>query len=290
MSAGRRAARGTALRRFWRNRLALAGAVIVAAFLLGALCAPLLSAYSPTRIDLPQKLLPPTGRHLLGTDELGRDLLTRILYGGRISFVASGLVIAIGLSSGAGLGVLGAWYEGIEPVVGAVTEILLSVPAILLALAIITALGPGAVEGAVAIGIAACPNFARLVRTTLAAVKRREYVEAARAAGAGDARIILKYMVPNSLSPVIVLVTYQMSTALLTLATLSFIGLGTQPPTADWGTMLARGRDFLAMAPSYAFVAGVPIVLLVLGFNLLGDGLRDALDPRLAADRAARAG
>lgn len=290
MSAGRRAARGTALRRFWRNRLALAGAVIVAAFLLGALCAPLLSAYSPTRIDLPQKLLPPTGRHLLGTDELGRDLLTRILYGGRISFVASGLVIAIGLSSGAGLGVLGAWYEGIEPVVGAVTEILLSVPAILLALAIITALGPGAVEGAVAIGIAACPNFARLVRTTLAAVKRREYVEAARAAGAGDARIILKYMVPNSLSPVIVLVTYQMSTALLTLATLSFIGLGTQPPTADWGTMLARGRDFLAMAPSYAFVAGVPIVLLVLGFNLLGDGLRDALDPRLAADRAARTG
>ena len=290
MSAGRRAARGTALRRFWRNRLALAGAVIVAAFLLGALCAPLLSAYSPTRIDLPQKLLPPTGRHLLGTDELGRDLLTRILYGGRISFVASGLVIAIGLSSGAGLGVLGAWYEGIEPVVGAVTEILLSVPAILLALAIITALGPGAVEGAVAIGIAACPNFARLVRTTLAAVKRREYVEAARAAGAGDARIILKYMVPNSLSPVIVLVTYQMSTALLTLATLSFIGLGTQPPTADWGTMLARGRDFLALAPSYAFVAGVPIVLLVLGFNLLGDGLRDALDPRLAADRAARAG
>ena len=290
MSAGRRAARGTALRRFWRNRLALAGAVIVAAFLLGALCAPLLSAYSPTRIDLPQKLLPPTGRHLLGTDELGRDLLTRILYGGRISFVASGLVIAIGLSSGAGLGVLGAWYEGIEPVVGAVTEILLSVPAILLALAIITALGPGAVEGAVAIGIAACPNFARLVRTTLAAVKRREYVEAARAAGAGDARIILKYLVPNSLSPVIVLVTYQMSTALLTLATLSFIGLGTQPPTADWGTMLARGRDFLAMAPSYAFVAGVPIVLLVLGFNLLGDGLRDALDPRLAADRAARTG
>jgi len=290
VSAGRRAARGTALRRFWRNRLALAGAVIVAAFLLGALCAPLLSAYSPTRIDLPQKLLPPTGRHLLGTDELGRDLLTRILYGGRISFVASGLVIAIGLSSGAGLGVLGAWYEGIEPVVGAVTEILLSVPAILLALAIITALGPGAVEGAVAIGIAACPNFARLVRTTLAAVKRREYVEAARAAGAGDARIILKYMVPNSLSPVIVLVTYQMSTALLTLATLSFIGLGTQPPTADWGTMLARGRDFLAMAPSYAFVAGVPIVLLVLGFNLLGDGLRDALDPRLAADRAARTG
>ena len=290
MSAGRRAARGTALRRFWRNRLALAGAVIVAAFLLGALCAPLLSAYSPTRIDLPQKLLPPTGRHLLGTDELGRDLLTRILYGGRISFVASGLVIAIGLSSGAGLGVLGAWYEGIEPVVGAVTEILLSVPAILLALAIITALGPGAVEGAVAIGIAACPNFARLVRTTLAAVKRREYVEAARAAGAGDARIILKYMVPNSLSPVIVLVTYQMSTALLTLATLSFIGLGTQPPTADWGTMLARGRDFLAMAPSYAFVAGVPIVLLVLGFNLLGDGLRDALDPRLAADRTARTG
>ena len=199
-------------------------------------------------------------------------------------------MIAIGLSSGAGLGVLGAWYEGIEPVVGAVTEILLSVPAILLALAIITALGPGAVEGAVAIGIAACPNFARLVRTTLAAVKRREYVEAARAAGAGDARIILKYMVPNSLSPVIVLVTYQMSTALLTLATLSFIGLGTQPPTADWGTMLARGRDFLALAPSYAFVAGVPIVLLVLGFNLLGDGLRDALDPRLAADRTARTG
>ena len=290
MRTGRRGPRETALRRFWRNRLALAGAVIVAAFLLGALCAPLLSAYSPTRIDLPQKLLPPTGRHLLGTDELGRDLLTRILYGGRISFVASGLVIAIGLSSGAGLGVLGAWYEGIEPVVGAVTEILLSVPAILLALAIITALGPGAVEGAVAIGIAACPNFARLVRTTLAAVKRREYVEAARAAGAGDARIILKYMVPNSLSPVIVLVTYQMSTALLTLATLSFIGLGTQPPTADWGTMLARGRDFLAMAPSYAFVAGVPIVLLVLGFNLLGDGLRDALDPRLAADRAARTG
>ena len=290
MSAGRRAARGTALRRFWRNRLALAGAVIVAAFLLGALCAPLLSAYSPTRIDLPQKLLPPTGRHLLGTDELGRDLLTRILYGGRISFVASGLVIAIGLSSGAGLGVLGAWYEGIEPVVGAVmiasarrmagTDSRISV----------TALGPGAVEGAVAIGIAACPNFARLVRTTLAAVKRREYVEAARAAGAGDARIILKYMVPNSLSPVIVLVTYQMSTALLTLATLSFIGLGTQPPTADWGTMLARGRDFLAMAPSYAFVAGVPIVLLVLGFNLLGDGLRDALVPRLAADRAARTG
>jgi peptide/nickel transport system permease protein len=290
VTAKRGRPRGTALRRFGRNRLALAGAAIVLVFLVGALCAPLLTAYNPTRIDLPQKLLPPTARHLLGTDELGRDLLTRILYGGRISFVASGLVIAIGLSSGAALGVLGAWYERIEPVVGAVTEILLSVPAILLALAIITALGPGAVEGAVAIGIAACPNFARLVRTTLAAVKHREYVEAARASGAGDARIILKYLVPNSLSPVIVLVTYQMSTALLTLATLSFIGLGAQPPTADWGTMLARGRDFLALAPSYPFVAGVPIVLLVLGFNLLGDGLRDALDPRLAGIRATPTG
>ena len=274
------------LRRLNRNRLAPLGSAIVVLFLIGGLAAPLITRYNPTRMNLAEKLAPPTGRHLLGTDDLGRDLLTRILYGARIAFVTSGLVIAIGLTIGGVMGVLGAWYRGIDPVVSAIVEILLSVPGILLALAIVTALGPGAMKAAVAIGIAACPNFARLVRGTLVAIKEREYVEAARAAGARDRRIILKYLIPNSLSPVIVLATYQMSTALLTLATLSFIGLGTQPPAPDWGTMLARGRDFLQLAPYYSIVAGVPIVLLVLGFNLLGDGLRDALDPRFAGQLA----
>jgi peptide/nickel transport system permease protein len=270
------------LRRFRQNRLAMLGSAIVVFFLIGGVAAPSISRYNPTRMNLADKLTPPNGRHLLGTDELGRDLLTRILYGARVSFVTSGLVIAIGLTSGGAMGVLGAWYRRLDPVVSALVEILLSVPGILLALAIVTALGPGAMKAAVAIGIAACPNFARLIRNTLVAIKQREYVEAARAAGARDRRIILKYLIPNSLSPVIVLATYQMSTALLTLATLSFIGLGTQPPAPDWGTMLARGRDFLQLAPYYSIVAGVPIVLLVLGFNLLGDGLRDALDPRFA--------
>jgi peptide/nickel transport system permease protein len=278
------------LRRLNRNRLAPLGSAIVVLFLIGGLAAPLITRYNPTRMNLAEKLAPPTGRHLLGTDELGRDLLTRILYGARIAFVTSGLVIAIGLTIGGVMGVLGAWYRGIDPVVSAIVEILLSVPGILLALAIVTALGPGAMKAAVAIGIAACPNFARLVRGTLVAIKEREYVEAARAAGARDRRIILKYLIPNSLSPVIVLATYQMSTALLTLATLSFIGLGTQPPAPDWGTMLARGRDFLQLAPYYSIVAGVPIVLLVLGFNLLGDGLRDALDPRFAGQLAGLGG
>ena len=278
------------LRRLNRNRLAPLGSAIVVLFLIGGLAAPLITRYNPTRMNLAEKLAPPTGRHLLGTDELGRDLLTRILYGARIAFVTSGLVIAIGLTIGGVMGVLGAWYRGIDPVVSAIVEILLSVPGILLALAIVTALGPGAMKAAVAIGIAACPNFARLVRGTLVAIKEREYVEAARAAGARDRRIILKYLIPNSLSPVIVLATYQTSTALLTLATLSFIGLGTQPPAPDWGTMLARGRDFLQLAPYYSIVAGVPIVLLVLGFNLLGDGLRDALDPRFAGQLAGLGG
>jgi peptide/nickel transport system permease protein len=270
------------LRRLNRNRLALVGGAIVLLFLIGGLAAPLITRYSPTRMNLAEKLTPPTGRHLLGTDELGRDLLTRILYGARVAFVTSALVIAIGLTSGGAMGVLGAWYRRMDPIVSALVEIWLSVPGILLALAIVTALGPGAIKAAVAIGIAACPNFARLVRGTLMTIKQCEYVEAARAAGARDRRIILKYLIPNSLSPVVVLATYQMSTALLTLATLSFIGLGTQPPAPDWGTMLARGRDFLQLAPYYSIMAGVPIVLLVLGFNLLGDGLRDALDPRLA--------
>ena len=278
------------IRRFKRNRVALLGSVIVAAFLVGGILAPVATGYSPTRMSLGDKLTPPTWRHLLGTDELGRDLLTRILYGARVSFVTSGLVIAIGLTSGGVMGVLGAWYERIDPLVSGIVEVLLSIPAILLALAIVTAVGPGAMKAAIAIGIAACPNFARLVHNTLGAIKGREYVEAAKAAGAGDGRIIWKYMIPNSLSPVIVLATYQMSTALLTLATLSFIGLGTQPPTPDWGTMLARGRDFLQLAPYYSIVAGVPIVLLVLGFNLLGDGLRDALDPRFAGQVAGFSG
>lgn len=276
--------------RFQRNRLAVLGGAIVAFFLIGGIAAPLVTRYNPTRMNFADKLMPPTGHHLLGTDELGRDLLTRILYGARISFVTSGLVIAIGLTCGGAMGVLGAWYRGIDPLVSALVEIWLSIPGILLALAIVTALGPGATKAAVAIGIAACPNFARLVRGTLVAIKQREYVEAARAAGAGDRRIIVKYMIPNGLSPVVVLATYQMSTALLTLATLSFIGLGTQPPAPDWGTMLARGRDFLQLAPHYSIVAGVPIVLLVLGFNLLGDGLRDALDPRFAGQVAGFSG
>ncbi|SRR5579871_64167 len=275
------------LRQFKRNGVALLGSVIVGVFLIGGIAAPSITRYDPTRMNLPDKLMPPTDRHLLGTDELGRDLLTRILYGARIAFVTSGLVIAIGLTSGAAMGVLAAWYRAADPIVSGLVEILMSIPAILLALAIVTVLGPGAMKAAVAIGIAACPNFARLIRSTLMAVKRREYVEAARAVGARDSRIIIKYLIPNSVSPIIVLATYQMSTALLTLATLSFIGLGTQPPAPDWGTMLARGREFLQLAPYYSIVAGMPIVLLVLGFNLVGDALRDVFDPRFTGHDAA---
>ncbi|MBI4279723.1 MAG: ABC transporter permease [Armatimonadetes bacterium] len=271
------------VRRFLRNRLAVLGAGIIAAFLAGAVFAPALTTFNPIRMDLGAKLTPPGSTHLLGTDELGRDLLARILYGARTSLFTGVLVVAIGLGVGGAIGVVGGWYEGtLDQAVGVVVDTMLSIPGILLALALVAALGPGAEKAAVSIGIATIPNFARLVRSTVLSVKRNAYVEAARAIGAREAAVIFAYVLPNGIAPIMVLASYQMATAMLTIATLSFIGLGAQPPLPEWGSMLARGRDFVRVAPYYPIVAGMPIILVVLGFNLVGDGFRDALDPRLS--------
>ncbi len=265
-----------------RNKLATIGATIVLVFALGGTFAPWLTAYNPNRMDLSQKLSPPSLAHPLGTDELGRDLLSRILFGARSSVLTGLTVAAIGVCIGGILGLGGAWLGGtVDHLVGAVVEVMLSIPGILLALAIVAALGPSAEKIALALGVSSIPTFARVVRASVLVVRRSAYIEAARAAGATDSAIILRHVLHNIMAPVMVLASYQMATAGLAIATLSFIGLGAQPPSPEWGSMLARARDFINVAPYYPICTGSPIILLVMGFNLLGDGLRESMDPLL---------
>ncbi len=271
------------VRIFMRNRAAIAGLLVLALILLAALSAPVIVPHGPLAADLARMLTSPSGAHPLGTDELGRDILSRVLYGARISLTLGFVAVGIALFIGIPLGAIGAYRGGwTDLAVMRLVDILLSFPPILLAISVVVVLGPSLYNAMIAIGIAQMPVYARLVRGVVLSLKEREYVEAARALGAGEARIVFSHILPNCLSPLIVQSTLQVASAILSAAALGFLGLGAQPPMPEWGAMLSKGRLYLRVAPHLSIFPGLAILITTLAFNLLGDGLRDALDPRMA--------
>ncbi len=266
--------------RRWRRLAGTIGVLVVGALTLVALAGPALAPFDPTEQALDRMLQPPGPGHLLGTDDLGRDILSRLLYGARVSLGVS--VAAVGLAFGLG-GLLGlaAGYRGgwFDEILMRVLDGLLAFPAIVLALAITAVLGPSLGHAMIAIAIVGVPGFARLARGQVLTLRSREFVEAARALGARDSRLLARHIVPGMLAPVVVHASLRLAFAIVTEASLSFLGLGTQPPTPSWGAMLNAGREYLEMAPWISLAPGVAIFLTTLGFNLLGDAIRDALDP-----------
>jgi len=286
MRTSRRAVlvRSRALRTFLRNRTAKLGAGMLLMFGLVGIFAPFIAPYDPVAADLDSMLQPPSRKHLLGTDELGRDILSRIIFGARISLTLGFISVAIGLTAGTILGAAGAYRGGWADLLSMRTvDILLSFPPILLAIAIVAVMGPSLYNAMTAVGIAQVPVYARLVRGLVLSAKEQQYVEAARALGARDGRILFRHILPNCLSPLIVQSTLQVASAILSAAALGFLGLGAQPPTPEWGAMLSKGRLYLRVAPHLTVFPGLAIFLTVLGFNMFGDGLRDALDPRMGS-------
>ncbi len=269
-------------RRLRRNRAAIVGAFIVVVFVLLAILAPLLVPFNPTQGDLKDRLKSPSVTHWLGTDELGRDILSRILFGARISLEIQIVAVLLSLVIGVALGSVGGYLGGlVDNLIMRAMDVLLAFPSIFLALAIIAALGTGLFNLMLAAGIASVPQFARIVRASILSLREKEFVEAAMALGSGSNRIMFRHLLPNCLAPIIVQSTLRMATVLLTASGLSFLGLGVQPPTPEWGAMLSNARSYLIVAPHVATIPGVAIMIVVVGFNLFGDGLRDTLDPRL---------
>jgi ABC-type dipeptide/oligopeptide/nickel transport system permease subunit len=270
------------LRGFARNRLAMAGLVIVLGLIVVALLAPWLAPADPAVQTLADKRMTPGAQYLLGADEFGRDILSRLIFGTRVALFVALVAVAIALVSGVFIGLMAGYLGGwTETVLMRLMDILLAFPYLLLAIAVVATLGTGLQNTTLAVGIWAMPGFARLTRAQVVSVKNREYVQSARAVGVPLPRLIWRHVLPNSLPPIIVFATLYMANAILLEAALSFLGLGIQPPQPSWGLMVASGRDFLRVAPHIATLPGIAIMLAVLGFNLLGDGLRDALDPRL---------
>src|SRR5262245_14097053 len=252
---------------------------------LAALAAPLLPLPDPDTVDTPNRLRPPmTAGHLLGTDEFGRDLLSRLVWGGRVSLLAGVGAAAAAMVVGVALGIVAGYYPGLaETLIMRLTDILMAFPYILLAIAIVAGLGPGLKNAMIAIAIVGFPIYTRLVRGIVLSIRAREFVEAAHALGSPDRLILVRHVVPHLLSPVVVAFSLDVGAKILATSGLSFLGLGSQPPTADWGSMLATGRQFVILRPHVVLLPGLAIFVLVLALNLVGDALRDLLDPRARA-------
>jgi len=271
-----------AWRRLLKSRIGIAGLAIIIILLVIAIFAPFLAPYDPFEQDILARYDSPSSKHLLGTDEMGRDILSRIIFGSRISLQVGLISVALALVLGVSAGVLAGFYGGkIDMAIMRFMDIMLAFPSILLAIGIVAILGPRLQNAMLAIGIINVPRFARIVRSSVLSIKETEYISAARALGAGDLRIIFKHLLPNAMAPLIVQTTLSIATAILEAAALSFLGLGAQPPSPEWGAMLSDARSSLQKAPWVATFPGLAIVFGVLGFNLLGDGLRDALDPKM---------
>lgn len=270
-----------ALKRFFRNRLTWPALAVLVALLVAAIFAPQLATHQPNRQDFLAILQPPSAEHWLGTDELGRDIYTRVLYGARISVTVAVLAVGLGGLVGILVGLLAGFFGGAtDNVLMRIIDVLLAFPGILLAILIASTMGAGLLSIVVAVAAYSVPTFARIMRSSVLAVKSREFVEAARAAGSRSINIMVRHIFLNSFTPVLVYATLLMGSAILTAAALSFLGVGINPPTAEWGAMISAGRSFMRQAPHIILGPGVAIFLTVLSFNILGDALRDTLDPK----------
>ncbi|KUL97110.1 diguanylate cyclase [Bosea sp. WAO] len=284
-AAGRSAGAETPLRRAWRklrrNRAALIGGTIVLVFVLMALLAPLLPLADPLKSNFLAIRKPPSALHWFGTDELGRDQVSRLFFGAQASLLAGIVSVLIALGVGVPVGLAAGWYGGwVDAVISRITEALLACPFLILAIAFAAVLGPSLTNAMIAIGLSAVPIFIRLVRGQVISVKTEDFVEGARAVGVRDSVILFRHVAPNTLPPIVVQSTLFMAQAIILEAALSFLGLGQQPPSPSWGQMLNVAKNFMEQAPWMSVAPGAAIFLAVLGFNLLGDGLRDALDPK----------
>jgi peptide/nickel transport system permease protein/dipeptide transport system permease protein len=276
------------LEQLWRNKTAVAGLLVITLFVLTAILAPFLSPHNPVEASLYDQIKPPiwaeggTWTNILGTDDLGRDILSRLVYGARVSLLVALATVGIAVFFGSILGAISGYYKGsIDNIIMRFMDILLAFPHILLAIVIMAYLGPGLTNAMIAIGIIYIPRFARIVRASVLEECEKDYVTASKSVGARDWRIIFLTIFPNCLAPLIVQTTLGFASAILDAAALGFLGLGAQPPTPEWGAMIAMGRSHILRAWWVMTFPGIAILFAVLGFNLFGDGLRDALDPRL---------
>ncbi|MBH0171416.1 MAG: ABC transporter permease [Bacillota bacterium] len=271
-----------AWRNFKKNKIALVGLSIVSFFIILAIFADLVAPYHYRDGNLADKHISPSAEHWFGTDEFGRDILSRIIYGARISLWVGFFSVAGSVIIGSLLGIIAGYYgKWIDGIISRIFDILLAFPSILLAIAVVSVLGPSLKNALIAIAIINIPTFGRLLRSRVLSVKEEEYITAARAIGMSDFRILIHHILPNSLAPIIVQGTLAIAAAIIEAAALGFLGMGAQPPTPEWGKMLADSKDFIIQAPWTVLFPGLAIMLTVLGFNLMGDGLRDALDPRM---------
>ena len=268
--------------RLKRNRLAVVGMIVLGLLVLVAIFAKWLAPYSYAEQNYDAILLTPCAEHPFGTDDLGRDIFSSVIYGTQISFPIGFLCVAVAYTFGGILGAIAAYFGGkVDMIIMRVMDVFQSIPPMLMAIAVAASLGTGVVNLVLAISISTLPARSRIVRSAILSVKNSDYVESARAIGASSARQLLKYMLPNALGPILTNMTFSIATAILTVSSLSYLGLGIAPPTPEWGAMLSAGRSLIRLAPHVLIFPGVAIMITVLALNLFGDGLRDALDPRL---------
>lgn len=269
-------------RRFLRNRSAVAGTIILIILIFVALFANKIAPYDYAEQDLNRILEVPSADHLFGTDNFGRDIFSRVIHGTRVSLAVGFVAVAIACTVGSAVGAVSAYYGGVvDLLVMRLLDILQAVPSMIMAIAVAAMLGPGLDKAMIAIGVTMIPRFARVTRAAVLSIKETEYVEASRAMGATDLRIIVTQLLPNSLAPIIVQITISMALAILQAASLSFVGLGVQPPQPEWGSMLSAARGYITTSWHFALFPGLAIMISVISINMIGDGLRDALDPRL---------
>ncbi len=271
--------------RFARNRLALLGALIVVGMLLLALLAPYLALHDPNQMSIADRLAPLSSDHPFGTDQFGRDIYSRVIYGSRVSLAVGILAVSLGVVVGVPLGAIGGYFgRALDNAIMRVMDAIMAFPGLLLALALVVAFGPSVPSLSLALGVRYMPTFARLVRASVLEEREKEYVDAARVQGESSLRVLCHQILPNCLSPLIVQITLDLAHAIIAESSLSFLGLGVPPPTSTWGSMLDDARTYMVIHPFGALFPGLAISLAVLGFNFLGDGLRDVLDPRLAEE------
>lgn len=272
----------TVMKALSRNKMAIVGLIILIILVFAGTFAHVIAPYDYAAQDLQNAFQHPNVQHLFGTDEFGRDIFSRIIYGARMSLLVGFVSVGIAVIVGGALGAVAGYYgKRVDNIIMRLMDVLLAVPQTLLAIAIVAALGTGLVNLMIAVGISSVPTYARIVRASVLTIREEEYIEAARASGTSNTKIIMKHILPNCVAPVIVQVTLGIASAILTAAGMSFIGLGIQPPEAEWGNMLSSGRDYIRGYSYMTMFPGLAIVITVLSLNLLGDGLRDALDPKL---------